>query len=562
MTSLIYSLVLSVLLFSVTAPAQTEQQFVREIIRQSGGELPKADAASDIPDGLSTKDMSPACDPKLFEDSLLAKKVSSAEYYSQIKSYFDKCGKELSLKSAVGGLASLAKASSYEYPFFQHSQIKSITIKLPNGTQVPAIAALKQDPRPRPLVVVKCGVFCSATESPSMIENLMSLFDQSPFNVVLLANQTGLDHIALNHIVSIGGWTEGAEVIEVGRWLKDQWAFKDRISSIHLMGLSLGGNAAVFGAAYNDMQAQLEAPKVYSSVMAVCPVVALKPTLQSLYGSTLVGSVFAKLTKDQFLAARKDVTDVPDLLTTENIPSNKKDMTDYLGLINAVSLQRRGTAVSANQYFKNNNFWSLPQKVTTPMLVWASKDDIVVDNKINAQSVENDPYYKNSSTVGVVNLPYGSHCSFSAAYGVLASTIVMKTFVLAHSPEFTAYDSQNQMPWKFESKKLSPKEIHIGQVWKFSANSDQVKISFRTFTTSALCNDPWAGSDQCISSKEIAVPVVALANMGARIPANAAEAAAFSREFNAKVQFKTKDLKPLNGTNTSEFNVVWREALN
>ncbi len=571
MTSLISKLVFSSLILSSASHAQTlssdnnsETQFLRAVIQQAGSnELAGKDMTSEIPDGLSTKDMSPACDPKFFEDSLLAKKISSSEFYQLVKDYFNKCEGELTKKSWVGGVASLAKTALYEYPFFQHPQIKAFTIMLPSGTQVPAIVALKQDPRPRPLVVVKCGVFCSATESASLKESLMSLFDQSPFNVVLLANQTGLDHIAMNHIVSIGGWTEGAEVLEVGKWLKEQWTFKDRISSIHLMGLSLGGNAAVFGAAYNDMHPQSDGSKVYSSVMAVCPVVSLKPTLQNLYGSGLVGDLFTKLTKDQFVAARSTVTDVPDLLTDQNIPSNKKDMTDYLGLINAVSLQRRGTSSTANSYFKNNDFWNLDQKVTTPMLVWASKDDIVVDNKINAQSFESNPYYQNSSTVGVVNLPYGSHCSFTAAYGVLASTIVMKSFVLTHSPEFTEYNTQTQLPWAFGFKKMSSKEVHVGQVWKFTANSDQATVSFRTFDSSGLfCNDPWAGIDRCISTKDYSIPISALSSMGARVPSNATEAAALSREFNAKVEFKTKDQTPLNGTNATEFSMIWRAALN
>lgn len=573
MTSLNCSLVMGFLLISNVSLAQNmktkaesrESLFLAEVVKQAGPEESTGRPLfEEIPDGLSSKDISPGCDPRLFEDKLLSKKISTAEYYRQIKNYFSACGNELTQRSWIGGVGSLIKTSYYQYSFLQHPQIKSFTIKLPSGTQVPAVIALKRDPRPRPLVVLKCGVFCSAAESTSMIESVISLFDQSPFNVVLLANQTGTDHIALNHIVSIGGWTEGDEVMQVGKWLKEKWEYKDRISSVHLVGLSLGGNAAVMGAAYNDMHPQADGSKVYSSVMAICPVVSLQPTLEHLFASPIIGDLFAKYTKDQFTDSRSDLTDVPDLLTEKNIPKSKYEMSDFLGLLNSTSLQRRGIASTPSSYFKNNNFWNLKQKVTTPMLVWASKDDIVVSNKLNAQVVEFDNYYQNSPTVGVVNLPYGSHCSFSAAYGFLATTTVMKTFVLAHSPEFLDY-KQNQMPWSFGFKKMYPVEEHVGQVWKFAAKSDQAKVSFRIFNyTGSQCYDqgPWAGADSCISTKEYSVPISSLKNMGARIPANSTEAASLSREFNAKVEFKTKELAPLNGTNATEFTMVWRAGLN
>ncbi|HWU42271.1 MAG TPA: hypothetical protein VN132_02495, partial [Bdellovibrio sp.] len=349
----------------------------------------------------------------------------------------------------------------------------------------------------------------------------------------------------------------------VGKWLKEEWMYKDRISSIHLMGISLGGNAAVFGAAYNDMYPQTDGSKVYNSVLGICPVVSLRPTLDSLYNSPIIGDIFAKDTRDQFTAARGDVTDIPDLLTDKKIPQSKFEMADFVGLITSTSLQRRGVAsVTPATFFKNNNFWNLKQKVTTPFMVWASKDDIIVNNKLNGQVLENDDYYQNSPTVTAVNLPYGSHCGFAAAYGVLSTSVVLKTFVLTHSPEFTDYNAKTQMPWTFGFRKMFNAEEHVGQIWKFTANSNQVKVQFRIFnySKSSTCTDegPWAGDDNCISTYEYTLPMSSLTSMGARMTKNSVEAAALSREFNAKVEFKTKDLKPLNGTNTTDFVMVWR----
>lgn len=566
-----FNIMLSVLFVSVAVQSQTayskndnrEAQFLIEVAKKA-----EADQATtqnffeEIPSGLSTKDISPSCDPRIFEDAVLSKKRSSTEYFKLAKDYFKKCETELSAKSPKGVLA-LLKYSMYKYPFLQHPQVQEFTMKLSNGIKVPAIMALKQDSRPRPLVVVKCGTFCSASESPSMKAYLMSLFDQSPFNVILLASQTGIDYMALNHIVSLGGYSEGYEALLIGKWLKEQWTYKDRISSMHLMGISLGGNAAIFGATYNDLYPQEDGKKVFTSVAAICPVVSLKPTLDHLFNSLIVGPIFAKLTKGQFIDAREGLADVPDLLADGRIPKNASEMTGFLGDLASTSLQRRGIASTPSSYFKSNNFWNVPQRIQTPMLVWASKNDIIVNNKLNAQVMEQDDYYEKSASVGILNLNYGSHCGFHGSYGPLAASTVLRTFVMAHSPEFSGNYRQSTMPWSFGFKKMSNIEDHVGQSFQFTANSNDVRVDFRIFNwRGSQCQEdgPWAGNESCVTTKSYNVPVAALKQLGARVPRNMTEAQALSREFNTKVEFRTKDQQPLNGSSVSEFVMTWRSA--
>ena len=244
--------------FAQTAPkADREGQFLSAIVRtvdpKSASEV--KGMITEAPVGLNPKDISPWCDPRSFEDQVLAKKLSTTEYFKQLKDYFKRCEGELSSKG-WHGIFALLKYSMYYYPIFTHPNIKLVTVPLPSGVKVPAILAMKEDTRPRPLIVVKCGVFCSAEESPSTRAYIMKLFDQSPFNVLFLANQTGLDYMEKNRYVSLGGWSEGYEAVQVGKWMKDTWELRNRISSVHLMGISLGGNAAVFGAAFNDMRSE------------------------------------------------------------------------------------------------------------------------------------------------------------------------------------------------------------------------------------------------------------------------------------------------------------------
>ncbi len=572
MSSQIFSMFVgSFLVISSTAQAQSfsgapqldlESQFYQELARESGVDVPTAKGLfEEVPDGLSTKDIKPDCDPRRFEDSVIGKKLSTAQYYETAKKYFSKCSGELTRKSTLGVLG-LLKFSNFQYPFLSHPQVKEFLIKLPDGTRVPGILALKQDPRPRPLVIVRCGVFCSAAQTASMKSYLMHLFDQSPFNVLMLANQTGMDYIYYNKKVTMGGWSEGYESIEIGKWMREKWEYKDRISSIHFMGISLGGNAAVMGAAFNDKYLLADGKKVFNSVTAICPVVSLRPTLDRLYGSQIVGRIFSKMTKDHFREARNYVEDVPDLISDEKIPSTRLGMADYIGQLSSTSLQRRGIASTPQTFFKSNNFWNWKEEVKTPLLVWASKDDMVVNNAINAEVVEHDDFYEKSPQVGVLNLKYGNHCGFSSAYGAHASAAVLRTFVLNNSPEFIdSYSKKQELPWTFGFKKLSSEYEHVGQNWNFYSQSDQVKVTFRIFNWNGgnECGGqgPWAADASCTTSREYWLPISSLKTMGARVPRTEAEAQALTREFNTKVEFRIKG-HPLNGTNSHDFYMTWR----
>lgn len=571
MSAKIFSMCVGTFL-SVTAIAQaqsvgkagvdSETLFYQELAKESGEDVPKVQGLMDeVPDGLSTKDISPGCDPRRFEDSVVGKKLTTAQYYATVNKYFKNCSAELTRRSTLGILG-LLKYSSYIYPMFTHPQIKQVVIKLADGTKVPAILAMKNDPRPRPLVIVRCGVFCSAVQSASIKAYTMMLFDQSPFNLLFLANQTGMDYIYNNKRVTLGGWSEGYESLEVGKWMLEKWEHKDRISSVHLMGISLGGNAAVLGAAFNDKYPLANGKKVFNSVTSICGVVSLRPTLDKLYGGQIVGRIFTKMTKDHFREAREYVKDVPDLITDENIPGSRRNMPDYIGLLASESLKRRGIASTPESYFKSNNFWNWKEEVKTPLMLWASRDDMVVSNKINTEVVEYSDQYENSPIVGTLNLNYGNHCGFSSAYGMAASAAVLRTFVLNHSPEFVeSYNQKQELPWTFGFKKIGTTQEHVGQSFTFYSQSEEVKVTFRLFNwngaDSCSTSGPWNASGACVQKREYWIPISSLKALGARVPRTDAEAQAMTREFNTKVEFRIKG-HPLSGTSSSDFYMTWR----
>ncbi len=517
----------------------------------------------EVPDGLSAKAIHPQCDPRRFEEGLLSKKMTTSQFAKLARDYFVRCQGELTENNSKG-LLSLLAFTQKKYYFLSHPQIRKDSITLKDGTKVPAIFAIKADSRPRPLVVVRCGVFCSAGQTSSLMNYMMHLFDQSPFNVVFLSSQTGMDYIYANSRVSMGGWSEGYENLEVGSWLRNKWQFRDRISSIHMMGISLGGNAAVIGAGYNDEYVGLDGRRIFNSVTAICPVISLQPTLKKLYGSQVVGRVFARTSKNHFREARHYVKDVPDLLVEENLP-DRLGMPNFIGEIVSTSLQRRGVASTTSSFFKSNNFWNLKNRVKTPLLVWASKDDSVVNNSINAEVFEYDDYYEKSDTSGVLNLRYGNHCAFNASYGDQAAATILRTFVLKNSPEFIEdYKTSGSLKWSWGAPSLGFGQAHVIQKWEFFPKQSSAKVTFEIFNSlSPDCREstPWQAKGYCIWEKSVWVPIEKLSSMGARVPRTEVEAQAITREFNTKAEFKSQG-KPIAGTRSSDLTVSWKKGFN
>lgn len=560
------SIAVGVLLtISLVAKAEdAESEFYRELAARSGLKIEQPAArgifTSAPSDGLNLSDISPGCDPRRFEDSVVGKKISNKQYYSIAKKYFEKCGAELSAHGSKG-LMGLLKFSYVNYSFLQNPLIRKLQIKV-GGATIPAILALKADPRPRPFVIVRCGVFCSAEEGTSMKSFMMHLFDQSPFNVLLLANQTGEDYVTTNGKVSMGGWTEGYENMEVGKWLMEKSEYRDRISSLHMMGISLGGNGAVIGAAFNDKYYLDNGRKIFNSVTAICPVVTLRPTLEYLYSNGLVGVVFSEMTRKHFKTTRYAIKDVPELLTDDKIPWAARSMPAFIGTLGSTALNKRGVASTPESFFKDNNFWNLKDEVKTPLMLWASKDDIVVNEKINTAVVGSHDVYEKSDYVGAISVPYGTHCAFSTAYGNQASAALLRSFVLNNSPEFVdAYDTKQSQTWNFGFDKMSSTLQHINQKWTFVANQKLVKVDFKIFLSkadNACAVGPWkATSPLCFQTKTRWVSISGLKDLGARVPKTDVEAEALSREFNTKVEFRVKT-GPLNGTNKSDFFMTWR----
>jgi hypothetical protein len=254
-----------------------------------------------VPSGVMANPISKKCLTSAL-DLRLKEWTASRDFAGELNEYFSDCGDELVYQHSKGlmGLYEFLKVS---YPYQQISNIKNIQFLFEDGTVLDGIIGV-HDNKPRPWVVLKCGVFCAAGDGFTSRNFLISLFDQAPFNIIFLGNRTGLDYIRVNHTLTAGGYHESHDFFEVARWLRDKsnWASPDL--EVHGIGISLGGSAALYTAELERVyrsQAPLQVrsaaassfvpPVFFNSMSAICPVVDLHSTLDRMFASTIKGAL-------------------------------------------------------------------------------------------------------------------------------------------------------------------------------------------------------------------------------------------------------------------------------
>ncbi|HND85434.1 MAG TPA: hypothetical protein PLU50_06475 [Pseudobdellovibrionaceae bacterium] len=508
---------------------------------------------NEVQDGGNAGYVEASCSPLQYEETLL-KSSNTQQFARNVEQFMKRCGSSLS-RGGYSGLLGLYAFTKNTYQFTASPDIRKIEIKLPGGTIVTAFLAMKPNKTPRPLVIVKCGVLCSAAATPAVRNYMMNYFDQSPFHVLFLGSTTGLDYIAKNHHFAIGGWSEGAEIMAVGKWVKQQSEIMENVSSLHASGISLGGNAAMFASYYNDREAA-QGQRLFNSVTAICPVINLRDSLDyEFLFNGIIGYFFTKELKSQLLAAKEDLTDVGHLISKDQIP-NRSQMTRYVAGLSSVALSKRNIKASGEDWLKWNNFFNINPNPTGPLLAIAAKDDSIVNARLNSGALKTLDRYQSVHNMGVILLAKGNHCAFHTAYGMPLISTILRDHVLRHSPEF--------LP-TFKIKTVIPNihldfqraQTHVSQKIYFGEGSTDLYVEMTYFTRrnqNCTMKKPEDGDQLCLTRETLNFPISHFAPYGARVPQSKLEAEQLSREFNARIQLVNNG-QSINGTTVNDMEM-------
>jgi hypothetical protein len=511
----------------------------------------------------------PECHPRVLESHLIKRDLSAKEFSLRAQEDFSRCEKYWNAPEKQGKLAMLEFMLT-EYDVVKNRSIQNIILTMRDGSKVKAYIAIQDKFTRRPWIIAKCGVFCTASDSTSVRNYLIHLFDQSPFNVIFLSNRTGVDYIVNNEKLTLGGYLEAHDYYEVGRWLKEESIYKETVDSLHAFGMSLAGSAAVFVDPLAEAYGYDENNRLFQSVMSFCPVINLKPTIIDMYTNKSKRKLFSKLTWDELQQVKSSLSEVAELLNRKNSP----DFSEFPGLMGTIvshyaSIWGKGSNTYRNtreiqnieDLWELNQFSNLRKEIKTPLLVWASKDDSIVSNEINTSNLMESWVYKNSENLGVLNVNYGNHCAFATSYGFPVSSAIMRSFVLSHSKNFLEARSLHKISYDFDFINFGS-DKHLRQWWQAYPNMDYVTISFETH------NDfmrPWCLKSvdiydkndlACRNQIQIKLPLKVLSEFNIQMPANSTEAEILSRKLNGLLRI-TENGNALEGSSSHPNQIEW-----
>lgn len=526
-----------------------------------------------VPTGGHLSPVSPECEPLRLREELR----TQSDWGPRLKDYYDRCQTQLSIGNSKGLLA-LFEAEQIKYNVFDNPNAHSIRLRFSNNESIVGLLALKDDNRKRPLIVIKCGIFCNGDSSSTIMNIMAHLYDEGPFHVLFLASQTGVDVIRKNERLNFGGFYEGKEMMAVGHWLRYESPIRDEIGSLHLMGISLGGHASLFASLYNDHNL-FDGKRLFNSALAYCPAINLGPTVHKVFTPSPIGLIFSLWTWNSLLKTSSHVPDIRRILSSltrrpnyEEYPFlisqltleflSRKSPEDFLAPFNHSSFN-----FDTDEYWELNNFENHSQLVKTPTLVWSSKNDTIIPYSLNARALAEAHPLGGPSPLQTINLDYGDHCAQSISYGWKSISHTLQGFFLNHTDPSDDVNWSRTLRFNAPEPRLERHEQHIQQTWKALPNRNTVELTYTTwarfkpyecggargsiirrrprnmrpFTSEPICHNYYTYN---ISYSDLPIRIQ-------RPPGTKAEAQRLTRKLNANIELLAEDGNPITGRSAS-----------
>lgn len=412
--------------------------------------------------------MSAKCSPELWGSRLQDTRIRDSVLLqgALIQKYFKDCESEIETgwnNDAVNLMKMMTmKLEPQAHPFMQR-----VVFSLPGNIKLKGLLGLKGDYKKRPLIVIRLGIFANVEEFMPERAWVMMLFEQSPFNVLLLENMSGTDFIANNTRFSFGGYDEAIQNILVAQILKDPNEPLSRlIESLHLFGVSLGGHGVLYGSLLNELNSPKGRP-LYQSFMGMCPVVNLEKTLKNLTLEKPFSWVAEFWAGKRLAALPEKVKSLEDTSRFSLLETSVGEVArTYQGGLSYVSAIKLPEGLrDGPDFWQLNDFWKYYKNVRQPVMIFGNHTDLLVPFKLNAQELQKKEIKIASNNVSVVDFGHGIHCTLPVPYDWKAISTLLQSYVLSHAPGFK---TQNQIL-----------EMEVGDETNQDFYKSSVKVSYK-----------------------------------------------------------------------------------
>lgn len=484
--------------------------------------------------------VSKKCNP-YYLDQRLNNAQNSKAYLAELRNFFNKCDKKL-IRRIRNTYLDMAKLSYRNYKVLQNKNTHKFRLNFNNGTLTEGYLALKPSKK-RPLVIIKCGIFCDGRGSGINNNLTASLYDSGPFHIMLVANNTGPTNINQNSRVNFGGFIEGQEVMEIADWAKNESYFKNYISEVHVLGISLGGHAALYTTIFNE---ELE-NKLISSVIGFCPVVNLKNSLADATSRGPIGLLVSHIVQKLILKNYDNIPTLQDHFTYTEIPDMKK-MPARLAKVNTKFIQGlnsndflapyTGINIKDEHHFLElSDFIKQAKKISTPTLVWGSNNDPLVRAKRNSRLLAHAlPHPTEDKDIQVLNVKKGGHCAVSESYDWQTVSQILNNFFIRHSPSLIDSKKVNTSKINFSQPSLDYGESYVIPRLLTFSQFDKLVIEYKIYKGFPY-RDPFYASSSQFRYETIEIPFDRLP-FKLTVPQSTVEAQILTRWLNANVKLK------------------------
>lgn len=383
--------------------------------------------------------MSPSCKSELWQERMQDPRLAASVQLqgALVQKYFQDCKTDLETGDS-GYFTNVRRMMTMKYAPQDHPFLRRVVVNLPGNIRLKGLLALKGDLKRRPLVILRLGIFSNVEDFKPERAWMMMLFEQSPFNVLMLENMTSADFVANNSKFSFGGYDEGIQNVLVARLLADPLEpLSQLVESVHLFGVSLGGHGVLYSSLLNKYNSTQRGPLIHSFT-AMCPVVNLQKTMVALTESG-VKSAFVDLWSRQRLAGLDKK--LPSLVSYENFAFLSKAISEiartYHGGLSYISTIRLPPgSQDGSDFWGQNDFWKHYKHVEQPVLIYATEEDPAVPFALNSELLQNKEMKIDSKNIRVVELSQGVHCTVPVPYDWHAVSGLLQAYILSHSPGF------------------------------------------------------------------------------------------------------------------------------
>ncbi len=449
------------------------------------------------PSGGYDSAISPSCVSSNLEKILSSSDQSTLSKMNQAQSWLSSCESEL-VKNNDDSISPLIRFMTVHYSMLDNKRLKKVKIKLSSGVILRGILGLKGDDLKRPMIIIQGGVQSNAEDSGPNRNFIMQVFDESPFNILFLGSVTGSEYLKDNGVIALGGMEEGQHIVEVAQVLQSSNSKLSRfISSVHVLGVSLGSHGALYSSLYNSY---LQDPPI-KSVMAYCPVVNLEPTMDSVFDGSPRGLYYNFLTVNMFKSVFSFVPIIGELLGPPTFWDRVQTLkaVKEAALIHYQDLTKnepwplepfKGKVVNTDKdLWQFNNFLLHSNQVKTPTVIAYSKDDYMVLPKINSIPLAAILQENKNPNFGVLEFDRGNHCGFSIGNGWATTSSLFRTYFMSEEEAVSLYQtSKIDLSPYFNLAKDYPFNKSLGKFdlqtkaeWKAYKNKSYIEMHMSIF---------------------------------------------------------------------------------